>query len=98
MIRGLVLLLVGGALWGHEIGTTRVTAVFPRGGSYDVEIVTDAAALAEQLGAVGDREETFRRRVKLAFDGVEARPAITFGPTIRLTGRVPAGARQVTWS
>jgi hydrogenase/urease accessory protein HupE len=33
----------------HEIGTTRVTAVFQHGRSYEIEVVTDAAALVEKL-------------------------------------------------
>ena len=33
----------------HEIGTTRVTAVFQQRTSYEIEIVTDAAALVEKL-------------------------------------------------
>ena len=36
---------------GHEIGTSRVSAVFHEGGAYEVEIVTDATALAEKLEA-----------------------------------------------
>jgi len=35
----------------HEIGTTRVTALFVEGRTYDVQIVTDATALAEKLEA-----------------------------------------------
>jgi hydrogenase/urease accessory protein HupE len=35
----------------HEIGTTRVSVLFDEGGTYDVEIVTDATALAEKLDA-----------------------------------------------
>jgi hypothetical protein len=65
--------------------------------------VTDAAALAEKLGGSPGPalDEKFRRRVKVAFDGAEARPAIEYlaaPDTIRLTGRVPEGARQFTWS
>jgi hydrogenase/urease accessory protein HupE len=33
----------------HEIGTTRVSVLFQEGRTYNVEIVTDAAALAEKL-------------------------------------------------
>ena len=33
----------------HEIGTTRVTAVFRQASSYEIEVVTDAAALVEKL-------------------------------------------------
>jgi hydrogenase/urease accessory protein HupE len=55
-------------------------------------------------------DETFRRRVKLAFDASEVHPAIayTVSPgtgatpspvaTIRLTGEIPPGARRFTWS
>jgi hydrogenase/urease accessory protein HupE len=53
---------------------------------------------------------TFRQRVKLAFDASEVHPAIAYAvspgtgaasapiATIRLTGPIPHGARQVTWS
>jgi len=55
-------------------------------------------------------DEVFRRRVKVAFDGSEVRPAIAYlvSPpadaasavlaTIRLTGDTPPGARAVTWT
>lgn len=55
-------------------------------------------------------EEIFRRRVKVVFDGAEARPAITYAvappidstsaaaATIRLTGEIPAGASNFTWT
>jgi len=55
-------------------------------------------------------DDTFRRRVKLAFDGSEVRPAITYAvspgtgaapaptATIRLTGSIPPGAAHFTWS
>ena len=33
----------------HEIGTTRVTVAFPQSGSYEIEVVTDAAALVDKL-------------------------------------------------
>jgi len=54
--RVFVLLFVA-SLWGSTIhanalGTTRVSVLFHDGGRYDVEIVTDAAALAEKLAAV----------------------------------------------
>jgi len=48
----IVLLLGSSAIHAHEIGTTRVSVVFHEGWSYDVEIVTDAAALVEKLAAV----------------------------------------------
>ena len=39
----------------HEIGTTRVAVSFEQARRYDIEIVTDAAALAEKLDAVAGR-------------------------------------------
>jgi hydrogenase/urease accessory protein HupE len=41
----------GGAVHAHEIGTTRVAVLFYPDRTYDVEIVTDATALAEKLDA-----------------------------------------------
>jgi hydrogenase/urease accessory protein HupE len=55
-------------------------------------------------------DDSFRQRVKLAFDGSEVRPAIEYvvspGPdavsapaaTIRLTGGIPPSAGRLTWS
>jgi hydrogenase/urease accessory protein HupE len=55
-------------------------------------------------------DDTFRRRVKLAFDASEVRPAIAYAvspgtgaapapvATIRLTGEIPPGARRFSWS
>ncbi|HET8549957.1 MAG TPA: HupE/UreJ family protein [Bryobacteraceae bacterium] len=62
----------------------------------------------ESLLATSD--ETFRRRVQVAFDHAEARPAIAYSVAmgtesgaapiaiIRLTGEIPAGASHLTWS
>src|SRR5437016_907007 len=57
--------LCSASTYAHEIGTTRVSVVFQQGASYEIEVVTDAASLAEklqalsgqppQLGAVTDR-------------------------------------------
>ena len=118
----------GTALHAHEIGTTRVSVLIRDGRSYDVEIVTDAAALVEKLEAMSgeDRrvdpraaalqsqltafDEQFRRRVTIAFDQTNAAPAIayTVAPaadvtsasvaTIRLTGSIPEGAREFSWT
>jgi hypothetical protein len=46
----------------HEIGTTRVSAVFHAGRSYEIEIVTDAAALVEKLEASAGRSSVADRR------------------------------------
>jgi hydrogenase/urease accessory protein HupE len=51
----LVALLYGAATFAHEIGTTRVSVLFREGRTYDITIVTDAAALAEKLEASAGR-------------------------------------------
>jgi hydrogenase/urease accessory protein HupE len=116
------------ALRAHEIGTTRVSVAFADDGTYQIEIVTDAAALVEKLEASSgssspaetraDRlqtllrsfDETFRKRVNIAFDGVEAQPSATYFVTaavdnssaasaaIRLRGQTPSNAKQFTWT
>jgi hydrogenase/urease accessory protein HupE len=123
----LVLLATAG-IRAHEIGTTRVAALLQDDGRYTVEIVTDAAALADKLDAsVGEepssdtsaarisgllarRDDVFRARVKLRFDGSEVRPDIAYSvsppadatsppvATIRLSGEIPSGARTFTWT
>ena len=50
-ICGVVVAMLANAASAHEIGTTRVTALFQPGGEYRIEIATDAAALAEKLAA-----------------------------------------------
>jgi len=122
-----IALLCGVPVVAHEIGTTRVSVLFPEGRTYDIEIVTDATALAEKFAALSGvappadaaaaslqswltrNEEMFRKRVKIAFDETEVRPAIAYSvvpaidatsapaATIRLTGEVPEGARHFTW-
>ena len=49
------ILLCAAALRAHEIGTTRVSVFFQAGRTYDIEIVTDAAALVEKLEASAGR-------------------------------------------
>src|SRR5712691_11118607 len=91
----IVALACGRAVCAHEIGTTRVSVLFQDGRTYDVEIVTNAAALVEKLEAstggslptdIGPArlqslltglDETFRQRVKIAFDASNVRPSIT---------------------
>jgi hydrogenase/urease accessory protein HupE len=68
--------------------------------TYDIEIVTDAEALAEKLGAPADFNDRFLQRVRLAFDDKEVRPAVKYTgipATIHLTGQIPAGAQNMTW-
>lgn len=111
----LIFAVCGGIACAHELGTTRVTIGWEESTrAYTVEIGTDSAALAEKLQLASGRpagtplaqlESTFRRRVKLAFDGQPVEPeSIRFtiepdqGASIRLAGTVPEGARQVTWT
>jgi hydrogenase/urease accessory protein HupE len=91
------------AAQAHEIGTTRVSAVFHHQRTYEIEVVTDATALDEKL-AGEDFAQTFPRRVKVSFDGKEARPSISYykkadgTAVIRLAGAVPPGTRNFTWT
>jgi hydrogenase/urease accessory protein HupE len=93
------------AAQAHEIGTTRVSAVF-QNGTYDVAVDTDTAALLEKLQAVTGStsqdlrtyEEVFRSRVKLEFGGIAATPAIAYGDTIHFTGPIPTGAQEFAWT
>jgi hydrogenase/urease accessory protein HupE len=95
----------------HEIGTSRVSVLFPGDRTYEIVVVTDADALAEKLGApVTASEEKFRQRVKIEFDGIAVHPSLaaavtpaidaTSAPaaTIRLTGQIPPHARNFTWT
>jgi len=116
------------ALRAHEIGTTRVSVVFGTDRTYDIEIVTDAAALMEKLEAVAGAasageidperlrtrlagfDDVFRRRVRIAFEASDVRPAISYAvaqggdaasgavATIRLTGEIPSDAQHFTWT
>ena len=93
-----ILLVCAAAAGAHEIGTTRVTARFPGDGTYAIDIATDRASLLEKLRTPEFSAEKFRQRVKVAFDGVTVQPEIIAGETIRLTGPIPAGAREFTWA
>lgn len=50
-----IALMGGSAIHAHEIGTTRVSVRFNEDRTYDVEIVTDATALAEKLETIAGR-------------------------------------------
>lgn len=107
-------LACGTVAQAHEIGTTRVSAIFHDDRRYEIEIVTDAAALVEKIEAVagpGRRlEEVLLQRVSMTFDGVAQRPDVQYAvappadavspavATVRLTGEVPRGARSFTWT
>jgi hydrogenase/urease accessory protein HupE len=85
----------------HEIGTTRVSVTFHENRTYDVEAVTDAAALAEKLATPGG---TLGSRIKIVFDTVEVTPEVAYSTVpgalaiVHLSGQVPANARQFTWN
>ena len=65
---------------------------------------------AHEQALLGTFDEIFRRRLKLAFDGTEVRPSVEYSvsppgdavspplATIRLTGQIPPGARDFTWT
>lgn len=115
-MRPLLILLgltAGLTVEGHEIGTTRVSALLQDGQKYAIEVVTDATALGEKMEIPLSGPaftELFLTRVKVAFDGIAVRPEVectvtpapdaTSAPaaTIRLTGTIPPGARDFTWS
>jgi hypothetical protein len=75
---------VGVSVDAHEIGTTRVAVQFRADGAYDVEIVTDAAALVEKLEAVAgspsaDRDPVHLQSRLASLDGVlRRRVTVTF--------------------
>jgi len=102
---GLTLVLCSGLAHAHEIGTTRVSVAFHEARTYDVEIVTDATALAEKLDASPGSgfDDKFRQRVKVTFDGADVRPQISYSieaaaATIHLTGQIPPNAQHFAWT
>lgn len=124
----ILLLSACALLKAHELGTSRVSVAFQPTGAWQLEVVTDATALAEKLASVTGRELSaglsaaslqafliesdaeFRKRVKVRFDGSDVSPAIAFSvappidrlsvpaATIHLTGQIPNGTHQFTWS
>jgi hydrogenase/urease accessory protein HupE len=99
-MRAAIFILFTAALGAHEIGTTRVTATFHQGRTYEIAIVTDAATLAEKV-RFDDGGAQFRRRVRVMFGGAEVTPSVAYSATgsqatVRLTGQVAPGA--FTWS
>jgi len=96
-----VIVLGGSVARAHEIGTTRVSVVFRADRTYQIEIVTDAAALLEKLDAFAGhspgpgagREETFLQRLTVAFDGMDVHPAIEYSVAPPTEAASPALAR-----
>lgn len=102
-----VVVLAGVARVGaHEIGTTRVTVVFLDDRRYEIEIVTDAAALLEKLEAAAGRraaldglgalDEVFRQRVGVMFDAVASRPDIQHVVSAAEDGSAPVAAVRLS--
>src|SRR5215471_1166399 len=84
-------------LGAHEIGTTRVNAVFHEG-RYEIEVVTDGPSLEEKLAGAAP-SLALPKRIKVAFGGVEAEPAIRYSKgVIRLSGDIPETGGPFTWS
>jgi hydrogenase/urease accessory protein HupE len=99
-MKSAIALLAVACAGAHEIGTTRVAANLAGGRTFQIEIVTDAATLAEKV-RFDDGGVQFRKRVKVMFGGVEAVPAVTYSAaggqaTVRLTGPIAPG--PFTWS
>ena len=61
----LVALACGAAVCAHELGTTRVSVLLQKGQTYNVEIVTDAAALVEKLDASSGQSSPGARQDRL---------------------------------
>ncbi|MEO5923027.1 MAG: HupE/UreJ family protein [Bryobacteraceae bacterium] len=106
MKRLFLLVAVALAAQAHEIGTTRVSALFKDAGTYVIEVVTDAAALEEKLAAAqgspvtpAQFEELFRQRVKVAFDGATVHPAISYSVVPAIDAQsAPAATIRLTGS
>jgi len=127
VIAVLLVPIVPGVAYAHEIGKTQVTMTI-RDGSYIADVVVDPDALLTKLEIAGnaplsrnlDRTTRDRRirelasvfldRIVVAFDGTQDRASIDYRPVsafsdaaaapsvVRLTGRVPSGAREVTFA
>jgi hypothetical protein len=101
-------LLREGRTYDVEIVTDAATLVEKLDPSSGQSVVDSPPERLQSLLAGSD--EGFRRRVKLAFDGSDVRPAAAYvvspgadalsSPvaTIRLSGQIPPGAGQFTWS
>jgi len=80
----------GSAVRAHEIGTTRVSIVLQAGQTYDVGIVTDAAALVEKLEASSGRSPV----VEAVSDRLQSRLA-SFDEPFRQRVKLSFDATQV---
>jgi hydrogenase/urease accessory protein HupE len=88
-----VLFCLSVSAFAHELGSTRVSALFNHDGTYQIEIVTDARALVAKLSGgaqpgaqpleaqLSALDQSFRRRVGIQFDASAATPAIKYSVT-----------------
>jgi hydrogenase/urease accessory protein HupE len=93
----------------HEIGATRVSAIFQPDTTFHIEIATDASALISKLQrstteitdpdalrqALTTLDPVFRKRVKITFDGQEVHPQVssTITPAVGANAAVLATIR-----
>jgi hypothetical protein len=90
------ILLCGSLARAHEIGTTRVSVLL-HADRYDIEVVTDAAALLQKLEASAGRRpgpedfaDIFQRRLEIAFDGAVVHSAVEYSVSPPTDATLPA--------
>ena len=99
----MALVLAAAALpaFGHELGTIRTTVTFRKDGGYRAEVMVDREHLPP-----GFPLEEVPRLSRLFFDGRAVAPdrvewaaavAGSAEPVLRLSGRIPPGARTFAW-
>ncbi len=81
----------------HEIGTSRVALTLSAAGTYDVEVVTDAAVLLERLEAVGGSRIHVPSEATLLRDRLQRQEDV-FRRTARLTFDLPNDQPAIVWS
>ena len=89
LVCAVLVLCAGRVLSAHEIGTTRVNALFAADGTYHVDLITDAASLLEKVEAIADVEPsadgpdaaTLERRLLALTTVLESRIHVTFDAT-----------------
>jgi len=75
LLTAMAVYLAGGSPAAHEIGTTQVSAVLAEDGTYDIRLVTDAAALVEKLSVAHGRassQETNPTRLQVLLSQLDA--------------------------
>lgn len=93
LIASAALLLLALPVDAHEIGTTRVNAVFHRDHTFVIEVATSAESLRRRHATrvmVADA-------IDVRFDGRRIVPSLVMGTPIVLRGDIPPHARIFTW-